>query len=115
MVVRLLPRHRDRRHDAHVRHRAVTADRHAGHGVAPRQTDSHGGGGAIGAVVCTPPYMLGRIGILLLGSHTFFALGVVLIVFGFTLQAGATGAVKAIKMSSKLMVGKAPADTVASV
>ena len=72
-------------------------------------------GGAIGAVVCTPPYMLDRIGILLLGSHTFFALGVVLIVFGFTLQAGATGAVKAIKMSSKLMVGKAPADTVASV
>ena len=72
-------------------------------------------GGAIGAVVCTPLYMLDRIGILLLGSHTFFALGVVLIVFGFTLQAGATGAVKAIKMSSKLMVGKAPADTVASV
>jgi hypothetical protein len=70
-------------------------------------------GGAIGAVVCTPPYMLARIGILLLGSHTFFVLGVVLIVFGFTLQAGATGAVKAIKMSAKLVAGKVQGDTVA--
>src|SRR5437773_416542 len=33
-------------------------------------------GGAIGAVVCTPPYVLGRVGLLMLGSHTFFILGV---------------------------------------
>lgn len=63
-------------------------------------------GGAIGALICTPPYLLGRIGILLLGSsHLLFALGVVLLALGLTLQAGATGAVKAIKMSAKLATG----------
>lgn len=60
-------------------------------------------GGAIGAVICAPPYMLARIGILLLGSPTLFALGIVLIVVGLILQSGATGAVKAVKMSSKLV------------
>jgi hypothetical protein len=60
-------------------------------------------GGALGALVCTPPYVIGRIGILLLGGPTIlFVLGVVLLALGFTLQAGATGAVKAIKMSAKL-------------
>src|SRR5437763_130983 len=48
-------------------------------------------GGALGGLVCMPPYVVGRIGILLLGSHSFFALGVVLLVIGLTLQAGATG------------------------
>jgi hypothetical protein len=65
-------------------------------------------GGTLGALICTPPYVIGRIGILLLGSHTLFALGIVLLVLGFTLQAGATGAVKAIKMSAKLAAGKVP-------
>ena len=51
-------------------------------------------------------YVIGRIGILLLGSHVLFALGVVLLALGFTLQAGATGAVKAIKMSAKLAAGQ---------
>jgi hypothetical protein len=65
-------------------------------------------GGALGALVCTPPYVLGRIGILLLGSsNVLFALGVVLLALGLTLQAGATGAVKAVKMSAKLAVGSA--------
>jgi hypothetical protein len=63
-------------------------------------------GGAIGAVVCTPPYALGRLGLLLLGSHTFFPLGVVLLAVGLTLQAGATGAVKTVKMSAKLVGGR---------
>jgi hypothetical protein len=63
-------------------------------------------GGAIGAVVCTPPYVLGRVGILMLGSHTLFILGIILIAVGLTLQAGATGAVKAIKMSAKLVSGR---------
>ena len=62
-------------------------------------------GGTLGALVCTPPYVIGRIGILLLGSNTVFVLGVVLLLVGFTLQAGATGAVKAIKMSAKLASG----------
>jgi hypothetical protein len=62
-------------------------------------------GGTLGALICTPPYVLGRIGILLLGSHVLFALGVVLLALGLILQAGATGAVKAIKMSAKLARG----------
>jgi hypothetical protein len=62
-------------------------------------------GGAIGAVVCTPPYVLGRVGLLMLGSHTFFVLGVIFLVIGLTPQAGATSAVKAVKMSAKLVSG----------
>jgi hypothetical protein len=67
-------------------------------------------GGTLGAVICTPAYVIGRIGILLLGSNVFFALGVVFLVVGFALEAGATGAVKAIKMSAKLAAGQAAAE-----
>jgi uncharacterized membrane protein len=62
-------------------------------------------GGTLGALVCTPPYVIGRIGILLLGSDALFVLGVFLLALGLTVQAGATGAVKAIKMSAKLAAG----------
>jgi hypothetical protein len=71
-------------------------------------------GGTLGALVCTPPYVIGRIGILLLGWNAVFALGVVLLLLGLTLQAGATGAVKAIKMSAKLASGTAPPPPAAS-
>jgi hypothetical protein len=66
--------------------------------------------GAIGAVVCTPPYALGRVGLLMLGwGKVFFALGVLLFAIALTLQAGAAGAVKTVKMSAKLVGGrKAP-------
>jgi hypothetical protein len=60
-------------------------------------------GGAVGAVVCSPPYMLGRFGILMLGWHGLFWLGVILIVIGVLLQTGATSAVKAVKFSAKLV------------
>jgi hypothetical protein len=63
-------------------------------------------GGIIGAVVCTPPYVLGRVGLLMLGSKTLFILGVIFIAVGLTLQAGATGAVKTVKMSAKLISGR---------
>ena len=59
-------------------------------------------GGTLGALVCTPPYVIGRIGVLLLGFPKLFVIGIALIAVGVTLQAGATGAVKAIKMSAKL-------------
>jgi hypothetical protein len=62
-------------------------------------------GGALGAVVCSPPYLLGRIGILMLGSHIFFVPGIILLIIGLTLQAGTTSAVKSIKMSAKLVGG----------
>jgi hypothetical protein len=65
--------------------------------------------GTVGAIVCSPAYIIGRIGILLLGSSTFFPLAVFLLVIGFALLAGATGAVKAIKMSAKLAAGRAAA------
>ena len=65
-------------------------------------------GGAIGAVVCTPPYVLGRVGLLMLGSNTFFILGIIVFAVGLTLQAGATGAVKTVKMSAKLVSGHNP-------
>jgi len=65
-------------------------------------------GGAVGAVVCTPPYALGRVGLLMLGSSTpvIFVFGVILFIVGLTLQAGATGAVKTVKMSAKLVSGR---------
>ena len=60
-------------------------------------------GGALGAVICTPPYVLGRIGILMLGSSALFIPGIVVVSFATALQAGATGAVKTVKMSAKLL------------
>ena len=62
-------------------------------------------GGAIGALVCAPPFALGRVAILMLGSHTFFYLAIVLLAVAIVLQTGATSSVKAIKMSAKLTVG----------
>ena len=73
-------------------------------------------GGAIGATVCTPPYLLGRLGLLMLGSKALFIPGIFVFALGITLQAGATGAVRAIKMSVSLTAGRplraAPADPV---
>lgn len=63
-------------------------------------------GGALGATVCTPPYVLGRLGLLMLGSRALLIPGIVLICIGATLQAGATGAVRAIKMSASLAAGR---------
>jgi hypothetical protein len=59
-------------------------------------------GAALGTTVCTPPYILGRIGILMLGSKILFVPGIVVLTVGVTLQAGATGAVRAVKMSARL-------------
>jgi hypothetical protein len=71
-------------------------------------------GGAVGAVVCSPPYMLGRIGILMLGWPYVFWLGVILIIIGATLQTGATSAVKAVKFSAKLVGHPEVSDHVAA-
>ena len=65
-------------------------------------------GGTIGAVVCTPPYVLGRIGLLMLGSQLLFIPGVIVLVLGFVLQAAATSSVKAVKMSAKLAAPRPP-------
>jgi hypothetical protein len=62
-------------------------------------------GVTIGAVICTPPYILGRVGLLMLGSKVLWPLGVIFFAVGLTLMAGATGAVKAVRMSAKLFPG----------
>lgn len=83
-------------------------------GVKPRQSrreklSTSVVGGLLGATVCTPPYVLGRVGILMLGSKVLLIPGVFVIAIGVTLQAGATGAVRAIKMSATL-TPREPAD-----
>ena len=72
--------------------------------------------GALSATVCTPPYILGRVGILALGSSAVivFILGIFALALGATLQAGATGAVRAIKMSATLTAAPRPGDAPAS-
>lgn len=68
-------------------------------------------GSVLGAVVSTPAYLLGRIGLLMLGSPFLRFPGILLFIVGFTLQAGATSAVKAVKMGAKLgRRGAAPTD-----
>ena len=59
--------------------------------------------GAMGVIVCTPPYLLARLGILMLGSSVLRIPGIFVLALGLTLQAGATGSVRAIKMSTKLI------------
>ena len=84
-------------------------------GVKPRQSrrdklSTSVVGGVLGATVCAPPYLLGRLGILMLGSKVLLIPGVILIAIGATLQAGATGAVRAIKMSASLTGGPSSQD-----
>jgi hypothetical protein len=64
--------------------------------------------GAVGAAVCTPPYLLGRLGLLMLGSKVLLIPGILVLALGITLQAGATGAVRAVKMSTSLVAGRRP-------
>jgi hypothetical protein len=60
-------------------------------------------GGAVGATICAPPYLLGRFGVVLLGSGSLFWLGVALLVVGIILYGGAQGAVKTVKVGAKLV------------
>jgi hypothetical protein len=62
-------------------------------------------GGTVGGLACTPPYLLGRLGILMLGSKVLFIPGVILLIIGGTLEAGIVGAVRTVKMSAKLVSG----------
>ena len=41
-------------------------------------------------------------------SSTFFVIGVIVLAIGLTLQAGATGAVKTVKMTAKLVPTRVP-------
>jgi hypothetical protein len=59
-------------------------------------------GGTIGGLVCTPPHLVSRLAIVLMGLPRLFIPGIILLSVGVTLHAGATGAVKAVKMSTRL-------------
>jgi hypothetical protein len=65
-------------------------------------------GGLVGALVSAPGYTLGRVGILMLGVRGLVVVGVIVLAVGFAFQAGATGAVKAIKFSTRLIAGQVP-------
>jgi hypothetical protein len=67
-------------------------------------------GAAVGGVICTPPYLLGRIGVLMLGWKWLLVPGIILLIIGGTLEAGTVGAVKTVKMSAKLVSGGNRAD-----
>jgi hypothetical protein len=71
-------------------------------------------GGTLGAIICSPPYAIARIGILMLEFRVLFIPGLVVLTFGIVLQAGATSAVKAVKMSAKLVSGRQPEPACAS-
>jgi hypothetical protein len=59
----------------------------------------------VAGVVCTPPYLLGRFGLLMLGLKVLFIPGIILLIIGGTLEAGTVGAVRTVKMSAKLVSG----------
>lgn len=62
--------------------------------------------GAVGVAVAAPPYVLGRVGVLMLGVRVLFIPGLVLVSIAVALEAGATIAVKSVKMTSKLVTAR---------
>jgi hypothetical protein len=65
-------------------------------------------GSLLGATVSAPGYVLGRVGILMLGSRALLIPGIVVAAVGLTLQLGATGAVRTIKLGAALTSGGPP-------
>jgi hypothetical protein len=61
--------------------------------------------GAVGVTVAAPPYVLARVGILMLGIHLLFIPGLAVLTVAVALEAGAAVAVKSVKMISKLAAG----------
>ncbi|MGO9488806.1 MAG: hypothetical protein ACLQBB_07240 [Solirubrobacteraceae bacterium] len=57
----------------------------------------------VSVTVCTPPYVLERLGLLMLGSNVLLIPGIFVLVLGGVLQVGTTGAVRAVKMSVSLL------------
>jgi hypothetical protein len=62
----------------------------------------------LGTIVCTPPYLLGRLGIVMVGSRPLLIPGILVLALGFSLQAGTTGAVRAVRMGAALTAGEVP-------
>jgi hypothetical protein len=62
-------------------------------------------GGLLGVVLATPPYVLGRIGLLMIGVPIVRIPGIAVFLVAATLQAGATSAVRAVKLGARLSAG----------
>ncbi len=60
----------------------------------------------VGTVICTPPYLLGRLGIVMVGSRPLLIPGILVLALGFSLQAGTTAAVRAVRMGAALTAGE---------
>jgi hypothetical protein len=103
----------DRLKSRTVRRGALQSHRREGRPLAPGQLTATAVTGALEAAVSTPAYVLGRIGLLMLGSSVLFIPAIFVLALGFTLQAGATGAVEAIKMSAHLVAGGAGTSEIA--
>lgn len=58
--------------------------------------------GVFGVALSAPPYVLGRIGLLMIGSPFLRIPGFAIFLVAATLQAGATSAVRAVKLGAKL-------------
>jgi hypothetical protein len=63
---------------------------------------------ALATALCAPPYLLGRLGILMIGSRALLIPGILILAVGFVLEAGVTGGVRAIKMSAVFTAGSSP-------
>lgn len=63
---------------------------------------------ALATAVCIPPYLLGRLGIVMLGSRALLVPGILVLSVGFVLEAGVTGTVRAVKMSATLAARTSP-------
>lgn len=72
-------------------------------------------GGAVGVLVCSPPYWLGRLAIIMLGSAVLRIPAVIILAIAVVLQTGATSSVKAVKMSAKIVAGRAPEESTPAV
>lgn len=62
--------------------------------------------GAVGAALSAPAYLLGRVGLLMLGSSLLLVPGILIFLTAVALQAGATGAIKTVKLSTALLAGQ---------
>ncbi len=63
-------------------------------------------GGTLSAVAMAPGFLLGRLGLILLGLHNFHILGFVCLSIGTALYAAGMSSVKAVKLSMKLTPAK---------
>jgi len=60
----------------------------------------------VGVIVMFPAYLLGRIGLLMIGAPVLRPFGVVAFAIAVVLEVGATGAVRAVKLGSALTSGQ---------